>query len=140
MYAKKAKLSMVDLTPLQAHVLAYWLAHGASDFAMVGRWWPRGELAMMVSDKMRHAVRPFGAAAQGAAAAAGEAYLGHMIEHGGFANKDQKFGGTMHQYQAEGYRDTLESLKADNAVLKAAAGKGGEFWSAAFAVLAEQGD
>ena len=124
---------MSDITPLESHVLAYWLTHGASDFAMVGRWWPRGELTMMVSDKIRQAVRSFGAAAQGAASAVGEAYLGHMIEHGGFANKDQKFGGTMHQYQADGYRAALAALQADNAILKDTEGKGADFWAAAFA-------
>ncbi len=65
----------------------------------------------------------------------GEAYLAHMIDNGGFANKDQKFGGTMHQYQPDGYKAALAALMAGDAVLAQAGDGGADFWQAAFAAL-----
>jgi hypothetical protein len=105
----------MNLPPLPAHALAYYLAHSAKDFAMVGRWFPRSELLANFTDKIRIDVRPFGKPAQDAAGEAAEAYLAHMIASGGFQNKEQKFGGSMHQYDA--------------------ATGGADFWQTAFAEL-----
>ena len=81
----------MNLPPLQAHVLAYFLSHGGRDFSMVGRWWPHAELALVMADKIRIAVRPFGKAAQDAATPVAEALSEHMLSCGGFSTKAQKF-------------------------------------------------
>jgi hypothetical protein len=129
---------MDNLTPLQAHVLAYFLSHGGRDFSMVGRWWPHAELALVMGDKMRIAVRPFGKAAQDAATPVAEALSEHMLARGGFSTKEQKFGGTMHQFQPEEFRAALDAIEAESAVLKLAATGGATFWEQAFAGLVEQ--
>jgi hypothetical protein len=126
---------MNNLTPLQSHVLAYFLSHGGRDFSMIGRWWPHAELALVMADKIRIAVRPFGKAAQGAAAPVAEALSEHMLSCGGFSTKAQKFGGTMHQFQPDVFRTALDGLEAGSAALKAAATGGADYWDSSFAEL-----
>ena len=125
----------MNLTPLQAHVLAYYLDHSAREFSMTGRWFPYSELDFILADKIRVDVRPFGKAAQNAAAPVAKAYLDHMIAAGGFETKAQKFGGTMHQYDAEGFRAALAAMQAENPILAAARAGGDDFWQTSFAEL-----
>ena len=89
----------MNLTPLQAHVLAYYLDHSAKEFSMTGRWFPFSELEFILADKITVDVRGFGKAAQEAAKPVAKFYLEHMIANGGFENKTQKFGGSMHQFE-----------------------------------------
>ena len=127
----------MTLTPLQSHVLAYYLAHSAKDFAMSGRWFPYGELELILADKVKVDVRAFGKAAQDSAKPAATFYLDHMIAAGGFSSKAQKFGGTMHQYDTEPFRAALDKLKAADPVLAKAAAAGPEFWQTTFASLTQ---
>ncbi len=125
----------MTLTPLQQHVLAYYLANSAKDFNMSGRWFPYGELELILADKVKVDVRPFGKAAQDAARPVAVAYLDHMIASGGFASKDQKFGGQMHQYDSDGFPAALAALQAGDGVLAQAKNGGADFWQGAFAAL-----
>ena len=125
------------MNDLQSHVLAYYLAHSAKDFAMVGRWFSYGELELILADKVKVDVRAFGKAAQDVAKGVAKFYLDHMIAEGGFASKDQKFGGTMHQYDADKFRAALDGLKAADPVLARANAAGPEFWETAFASLTQ---
>jgi hypothetical protein len=127
---------MDNLSPLEAHVLAYFLTHGARDFSMVGRWWPHAEIALVMGDKIRIAVRPFGKPAQDAAKPVSEALSEYMLACGAFSTKEQKFGGTMHQFQPPEFAAALDALEASDPILKAAAGGGEEFWAGAFGKLA----
>lgn len=129
----------MTLPPLQAHVLAYYLDHSAKEFSMTGRWFPYSELEFILADKIRVDVRQFGKAAQDSAAAVAKAYLDHMIAAGGFENKAQKFGGSMHQYDAEGFRAALSAMQSNDPVLAAARSGGADFWQNAFASLTTQG-
>jgi hypothetical protein len=123
------------MNELQQHVIAYYLANSAKDFAMSGRWFPYGELELILADKVKVDVRQFGKAAQDSATAAATFYLDHMIAAGGFSSKAQKFGGTMHQYDADQFRAALDKLKAADPVLAKAAAGGADFWPTAFASL-----
>ena len=125
----------MNLTPLQSHVLAYYLDHSAREFSMTGRWFPYSELDFILADKIRVDVRPFGKAAQNAAGDVAKAYLDHMIAAQGFETKTQKFGGTMHQYDAEGFRKALAALQAENPIIAAAREGGDEYWQTSFAEL-----
>ena len=127
---------MDNLSPLEAHVLAYFLTHGARDFSMVGRWWPHAELALVMGDKIRIAVRPFGKPAADAAKPVAEALAEHMLACGAFSTKEQKFGGTMHQFQPDAFRAALDALEAADPVLKQAAAGGDQFWTDAFGKIA----
>jgi hypothetical protein len=117
------------LNPLEQHVLAYYLNHSAREFSMTGRWFPYSELDFILADKIRVDVRQFGKAAQDAAGPVAKFYLDHMIAAGGFETKAQKFGGTMHQYDAEPFRAALEALKAS------AASGDDAYWQTTFAEL-----
>ena len=125
----------MTLTPLQSHVFAYYLANSAKDFAMAGRWFPYAELERTFTDKMQVDVRPFGQAAKDAAPAAAKRYFDHMLANGGFATKEQKFGGTMHQYEPAGFKAALDALKASDPVLTAAQSGGADFWASTFTEL-----
>lgn len=125
----------MSLTPLGQHVLAYYLTHSAKDFASMGRWFSMSYLDETFTDKIRVDVRPFGKAAQDAAGPAAKVYLDYMIANGGFENKDQKFGGTMHQLQADGYAAALAALKAADPVLSQAGAGEADFWEKRFAEL-----
>ncbi len=126
---------MTELTPLQAQVLAYYLGHSAKEFSMTGRWFPFSELEFILADKITVDVRQFGKAAQEAAKPVAKVYLEHMIANGGFENKAQKFGGTMHQFETEGFRAALTALQAGDAVLAAAKAGAADFWETSFAGL-----
>jgi hypothetical protein len=132
---QSAKEAAMTLTPLEAHVFAYYLANSAKDFAMAGRWFPYAELERTFTDKMQVDVRPFGQVAKDAAGAAAKHYFDHMLAEGGFATKEQKFGGTMHQYEPAGFKAALEALKAADPILKAAAAGSDGYWQATFAEL-----
>ena len=125
----------MSLNTLESHVLAYYLAHSAKEFSMTGRWFPYSELDFILADKIRVDVRQFGKAAQEAAKPVATFYLDHLIAAGGFATKEQKFGGTMHQYEAEGFRAALQALQASDAILAKAGDGGAEFWQSAFAAI-----
>lgn len=125
----------MSLSPLAAHVLAYYLDHSAREFSMTGRWFPYSELDFILADKIRVDVRSFGKAAQNAAAEVAKAYLDHMIAADGFETKAQKFGGTMHQYDADGFRAALAALQAGNPAIAAARDGGESYWQTTFAEL-----
>ena len=125
----------MNLPPLASHVLAYYLDHSAREFSMTGRWFPYSELEFILADKITVDVRQFGKAAQEAAKPVATAYLDHMIANGGFENKTQKFGGSMHQFDTEGFRAALGALQADNALLAAAQAGGADYWQTSFAGL-----
>ena len=125
----------MSLSTLESHVLAYYLAHSAKDFSMTGRWFPHSELDFIFADKISVDVRAFGKEAQEAAKPVATYYLDHMIANGGFENKAQKFGGTMHQYEADGFRAALAAMQAADAILAQAADGGPDFWQTAFAAI-----
>jgi hypothetical protein len=120
------------LSELEQLVFAYWVANGAQDFAMVGRFWPYGELTMLLEDKIRVATRPFGKPAGAAAANATRAFLDHMIEKEGFSTVKNKFGGAMHQYQPDAYRSALKALQESDPIVVKARAAGAGFWEEAF--------
>lgn len=123
------------MNEIEQHVFAYYLANGAQVLNMVGRFWPYGELTMMIEDKIRVDVRKFGTKAGGASLNAARALQDVLIERGAFSTTKNKFGGTMHQFQADVYPKVLKELQAENAVLQKAQGAGGGFWEEAFAAV-----
>ena len=125
----------MSLSDLENHVLAYYLGHSAKEFSMTGRWFPYSELEFIFADKIKVDVRQFGKPAQDATKAVATWYLDYLIANGGFENKSQKFGGTMHQYEGEGFKAALAALQADNAVYQQAASGGDDFWTNAFAAV-----
>jgi hypothetical protein len=114
-------------------VLAYFLAGAANDINIAGRWFPKSEVLLIIDDKFQQAVRKFGAKARAATTPAATAFVEHMIAKGGWATKENDFGGSMQQWQMEPFRAELADLQAANPILREAAADA--FWQDKFAAL-----
>ncbi len=121
----------LSLTPLEAHLLAYYVQGVASTLDISGRWYPHGELIMIIADKMQVATRKFGRKAGNATRGAAAAFVDHMIAAGAWSTKHNDFGGTMHQFQGDIYRATLKAMQAADPIIAAV----GDGWEAAFEEL-----
>lgn len=122
---------MTELTPLEAHVTAYYLSDAANTLDISGRFYPHGELVMIIADKMQVATRKFGRKAGAATRGAATAFVDHMIAEGAWTTKQNDFGGTMHQFQGEAYRAALKAMQASDPVLASV----NDDWEGAFAAL-----
>jgi hypothetical protein len=125
----------MNLSELEQHILACYVAGAAGDLNMVGRFWPYGELAMIIEDKIQVATREFGFKVTSRAMTVATAFLDQMIAGEAFSTKQNDFGGTMHQFQADTYRKLLKQLQETNPVIQTAQGAGPGFWTEAFARL-----
>ena len=122
----------MSLSQTEQLVFAYYLANGAQDFAMVGRFWPYGELVMVLEDKIRVATRKYGAKAGAAAPAVARAFLDLIIAREGFSTTKNKFGGSMHQYQPDTYPKLVKALQEADPIVQKAEAAGPGFWDDAF--------
>jgi hypothetical protein len=118
-------------TPLEAHIIAYFAQGAAQVLDITGRFYPHGELVMIIADKMQVATRKFGRKAGAATRAAATAFVDHMIAAGAWSTKQNDFGGTMHQFQGDVYRATLKDMVANDPIIA----KVGDDWAAAFEEL-----
>ena len=123
------------LSEMEQHVFAYYLAHGAGEFSMVGRFFPYGELTLLIQDKIQVAVRKFGRRASAACPSAARALLDLMIEKGGCSSTKDKFGASMHQFQGDAYKAALKALQESDPILQKAQAAGPAYWDEAFAAL-----
>ncbi len=126
-------MSDTNLSPLEAHVLAYYVQGVATTLDISGRWYPHGELVMIIADKMQVATRKYGRKAGAATRGAALAFVDHMIAHGAWSTKKNDFGGTMHQFQGDVYKATLKTMQASDPIIAAV----GEGWEAAFEELTQ---
>jgi hypothetical protein len=126
---------MTDLSELEQHVLAFYVANNAQDLNMVGRFWPTRDVTTVVEDKIQIATRKFGTKVSMAAAKPAKAFADEMIEGGGFSTKHGDFGSTMHQFQPDKYKECLKQMREANPIVQKAQGAGPEFWQETFAEL-----
>ena len=122
----------MSLSELEQHVFAYYVAGHANELNIATRWYPYGELILVIADKVTVAVRKFGRKPRASAKAVATAFLDHMIEKGAWATKQNEFGGQMHQFQADKYKAELKALQASDPILQKAAAGGPDFWEKAF--------
>ena len=123
------------MTDLESAVLAYYAADQAGHLTVAPRWYPHGELILIIDDKMQVAVRKFGRKVRGATRAAATTFLDHMIEKGGWSTTQNDFGGSMHQYQSDTYPKVLAELRAGSPLIQQAEAAGDGFWETKFAEL-----
>lgn len=126
----------MNLSPLEAHLFAWFLTHGAAEVGFVGRWFPRSEYAAILGDKIGISARQFGPAVVAAKGGLAEKFVALLEERGVIEIKTDKFGGTMGQFQNDKYPPLLAQLTAADPVLEAAAAGGESFWTDAFGKLA----
>lgn len=125
----------MNLTPLEHGVFAYFVAEHADTFNIANRFYPYGELVLTWEDKVNVATRKFGARVRAKSRAAATALLDLMIEKGGYSSKSNDFGGTMHAFQVDEFRNVLAELKATDPVIRKAKEGGPDFWADCFAEL-----
>lgn len=125
----------MSLTPLEQTVLAYFLGGAANDINIAERWFPKSDLLLILEDKFQVAVRKFGFKAKSATKAASTHFVEHMIAKGGWATKENDYGGTMHQWQRDAFRAELKALQSADPIVQEAAQGGESYWTDKFAAL-----
>lgn len=126
----------MNLPPLESHLFAYFLLHGAKDVQFAGRWFPRHDFIAIFGDRMGIASRQFGPKVVAAKAGIAEPLVDHLLEKGALITKTDKFGGVMHQFQNDIYRQLIAELAAADAIIAKAQAGGADFWETTFAELA----
>jgi hypothetical protein len=125
----------MSLTEVEQAAYAYYLAHDANQFTVTGRFYPHGELVLVIGDKVQVATRKFGRQVSSKANNVARVWLDRLIETGAYSTKQNDFGGSMHQFQPDRYKTVLrQEQDADPIILKAKEA-GPEFWEQAFAEL-----
>ena len=125
----------MSLTELEQHVYAYYVATDAAQFSAAPRFYPHGELVLVIADKIQVATRKFGRQATSKANSVAAVWLDELIAAGAYSTKQNDFGGTMHQYQADAYPKVLVEMREAEPLVGAAAEGGEQFWASAFARL-----
>jgi hypothetical protein len=126
----------MSLNTLESHVLAYYLAGAAADLNIAGRFFPRKAIIDAVEDKMKIATRKFGRKVGAAALPGATLFVDKLIADGAFSTKEDKFGGVMHQFQTDRYRELLAEAKAADPIVAKAPEATDPYWEATFAELA----
>jgi hypothetical protein len=124
----------MSLSELEQHVFAYYLANGAQNLTMVPRYWPYGELVLIVEDRIQLATRKFGVRVELTSPKVARAFLDLMIERGGFSTTKDDLS-TMHQYQSEPYLKCVKELLETNPIVAKARAGSPTFWPDTFAAL-----
>jgi len=128
----------VNLTELEQHVYAYYVATDAAQFSAAPRFYPHGELTLIFADKVQVATRKFGRSVHSKAKAAAVALVDKLIEVGAYSTKQNEFGGSMHQFQEPAYKVFLKAERESDPIIKQAEAEGAQFWEDAFARLTGQ--
>lgn len=127
------------MTKIVDLMIAYYAAGPAKDLNIATRWYPHGELILIVEDKFSIASRKFGSKVRSHSKEAATAFLDIMIAKGGWETKSNEYGGQMHQFQSDKFHTGLNELTANDAVIapivSAAASEGPEYWENAFGEL-----
>ncbi|HEX7857051.1 MAG TPA: hypothetical protein VF503_25500 [Sphingobium sp.] len=125
----------MSLNDLESHVLAYYLVSQADELNIAGRFFPRNAIIDSVEDKMKIATRKFGRKVGAAARPGATQFVDRLIADGGFSTKEDKFGGVMHQFQTDRYRELVVDIKAADPVVGKVPEAGDPYWETTFAEL-----
>jgi hypothetical protein len=117
------------------HMIAYYVAGPANDVNVAPRWYPYGELTLILDDKFSIALRRFGPKVRGKSKLAATRFLDAMIEKGVWETKQNDFGGSMHQFQSDKFRAAIAEQQASDPIIAQAKAAGPDYWDKAFAEL-----
>ena len=124
------------LSPLEQHILAYFIAGEADEFRMDPRWWPALELSQIVEHKVRFAASIVDVTDRVSCANAARALLDMLIARGAFTTSESEYG-PMYQFQRDVYRAYIAELRASDPIIAQARADGDDYWRNAFADLTE---
>jgi len=123
-----------EMSALIDHMIAYYVAGPAADLSVAPRFYPYGELQLIFEDKVSVAVRKFGPKVRKHSKEAGKAFIDRMIEKGAWSTSQGEYGGSMHQFQADRFREVIRAQQdADPIIQNAKADP--EYWDKAFGDL-----
>lgn len=125
----------MNLNPLEQHIFAFFLVKEADQVNIAGRFFPRKDFISTFEDKMRISLRKFGRGVSGNAQPVAEQFVDLLLEKGALSTQTDKFGGVMHQFQAEPYRAVISDLRNADPVVAKAQASGDAFWDETFAGL-----
>lgn len=125
----------MSMTDLEHHLMAYYAQGQGRELSITGRFYPHAELIMIMADKIEVAARKFGRPVYSKSKGAAAGFVDYMIANGGWNTTENDFGGTMHQFQTDGYKAALRKLHETDPVLQKAAAEGEGYWPKAFASL-----
>ncbi len=125
----------MNLSSLEACLFAYYIQGAAGDLAVAPRFYPHGELVLIIEDKVAVAARRFGFKVKSAAKPVATEFVVRMIAAGGWSSTANSFGGTMHQFQGDAYKAVLAQMQTANAIVQSAQAAGDGFWETRFAEL-----
>ncbi|GGB98688.1 hypothetical protein GCM10011494_16460 [Novosphingobium endophyticum] len=117
------------------HMIAYYVAGPANDLIIAPRWYPYGELGLIIEDKFSIATRKFGLKVRSHSKEAGKVFLDMMIGKGAWETKQNEYGGSMHQFQADKFKAAVRELQAGDPIIAKAEAEGPDYWEKAFAEL-----
>lgn len=123
------------MSDLIDHMIAYYVAGPANDLMIATRWYPYGELGLIIEDKFSISTRKFGLKVRGNSKAAGKTFLDAMIAKGAWDTKENEYGGRMHQFQADKFKAAVREQQDSDPIIAKAKAEGPEFWEKAFAEL-----
>jgi hypothetical protein len=124
----------MSLSALEQHVFAYFVAEEAQNLNMVPRYWPYGELVLIIEDRIQLAVRKFGVKVEMTSKKVAHAFLDLLLERGGFSTTKDSLS-TMHQFQTKPYQDCIKSLQETDPIIAKARAGGPTFWQDTFTAL-----
>ncbi len=125
----------MSLNDLESHVLAYYLVGAADELNIAGRFFPRNAIIDSVEDKMKIATRKFGRKVGAAARPGATQFVDRLIADGALSTKEDKFGGVMHQFQTDRYRELLAEMKAADVIAIKAPTSDDIYWEETFSGL-----
>ncbi len=123
------------MTELIDHMIAYYVDGPANDLSIATRWYPYGELALIIEDKFSIATRKFGLKVRSHSKVAGMTFLDAMSAQGAWETKDNDYGGQMHQFQADRFKAAIRQRQDSDPIIVKAKAEGPEYWDKAFGEL-----
>jgi hypothetical protein len=121
----------MSLSDLEQKIFAYYLANGAADLTMAPRFWPYGELVLIVEDKISMATRKFGSKVTRASGNVARAFLDLLIDRAAFSTAENKLG-KMYRYDTANYLNCIKELQKTDPIVAKAQATGPGFWEEAF--------
>lgn len=125
------------MTDIIDHMIAYYVAGPANDLNIATRWYPYGELILIVEDKFSIASRKFGPKVRKHSKEAGTRFLDAMIAKGAWETKENEYGGRMHQFQADKFKAAVRAQQDSDPIIQNAKADP-EYWDKAFGELVAQ--
>ena len=125
----------MNVCEIERHLFSHYLAHGANELSIAGRFYTYTDLVSSIADKIRLRSGKFGKTVSSKAMPVAGTFLRIMIERGGFSTVEQKIGNDMHQFREKTYRQVLRELQDQDGILRQARQEGPAFWERVFAEL-----